>query len=74
MFDFVVLIFVMPYSGEFRYMIDAKYDAMSAMECVQEAEDFNASEPHGGFSFAACVPLFNPALSEPDEIPDLLEE
>ena len=74
MFEFVVLIFVMPYSGEFRYMIDTKYDAASAMECVQEAEDYNASEPHGGFSFAACVPLFNPALAEPDEIPDLLQE
>jgi|TARA_E500000318_G_scaffold89481_1_gene87091 hypothetical protein len=74
MFDFVILIFVMPYSGEFKYMIDSKYDAMSAMECVQEAEDYNASEPHGGFSFAACVPLFNPALAEPDELPDLLQD
>ena len=55
-------------------MIDSKYDAMSAMECVQEAEDYNASEPHGGFSFAACVPLFNPALAEPDELPDLLQD
>ena len=74
MFEFVVLIFVMPYTGEFKYMIESKYDTASAMECVQEAEDYNASEPHGGFSFAACVPLFHPALSEPDEIPDLLQE
>ena len=49
MFEFVVLIFVMPYSGEFKYMIESKYDTASAMECVQEAEDYNASEPHGGF-------------------------
>lgn len=55
-------------------MIHSKWNVASAMECVQEAEDYNASEPHGGFSFAACVPLFNPALSEPDELPDLLQD